>query len=83
MADFFLLCDGASERQVRTIAEAIEDGFRTAGGPRPRAREGMEAREWVLLDFGDVVAHVFSRDARAFYDLERLWSDVPRLDWTA
>lgn len=75
VTDYFVLCTGTSRVQLR----AITDGVAEALAPhrsRPR-REGDEAAQWVLLDYGDVVVHVFGPEARAFYRLERLWADAP------
>ena len=79
LADTFLIATGSSDRQVRAIADAIEDAGRAAG-MRPLGIEGLEEARWVLLDFGDAIFHVFRHDARGHYDLERLWADAPRLD---
>ena len=81
VAEWFVICDASNPRQVKTIVEEIERRVAEAGGPKARSIEGLEARHWVLMDFGDVVVHVFESQARAYYELERLWSDVPRLDW--
>lgn len=83
IADWFVIVDGANERQVKTIVDAIEERVAGHGGPRPLRVEGLDARQWVLMDYGDFIVHVFSRDTRDYYELERLWSDVPRLDWSA
>jgi ribosome-associated protein len=80
---WFVICDGANTRQVRTIAEAVEQQVADAGGPKPLRVEGREGLHWVLMDYGDFVVHVFLDEARAYYQLERLWSDVPQLDWEA
>ena len=80
VCDWFVICSGRNSRQVRTIAEEVEHLVAEADGPKPRRIEGLSEAEWVLLDYGDVVVHVFHEDARRFYDLERLWADVPRLD---
>jgi ribosome-associated protein len=77
IADFFLICSGSSERQVRTIAEEIESCLR-AGGLRPLRSEGGAEGGWILIDYGDFIVHVFSEDMRTYYDLERLWKDAPR-----
>jgi len=76
-ADFFVLMTGNSDRQVQAIADGVEEKSR-ADGQRPLGVEGYEGGHWVLLDFGDVVAHVFYRDARGFYDLDGLWADAPK-----
>jgi ribosome-associated protein len=77
IADYFVIVSGRSDTQVRSIAEHIEDVCRKSGY-RPLAVEGLRHGQWVLLDFGDVVVHVFYGPVRDFYDLERLWSDAPR-----
>ena len=79
VADFFLICSGASEPQVKAIAEAVEEKLRDCGA-KPWHVEGREYRRWVLLDFVDVVVHVFHEQTRAYYLLERLWGDARRVD---
>lgn len=76
--DYFVICSGANERQVQAIAEAVEERLR-ALGVRPLHVEGRNAGNWVLLDFGALVIHVFLDPIRRFYALERLWSDAPEL----
>ena len=76
LVDVFLLVTGRNERNVAAIADEIEDRLRDIGVKRLR-REGREQSRWVLLDFGDLVVHVFHEDERAFYGLERLWKDCP------
>ena len=78
---WFVVAAGRNPRQVRTIAEEIEIKIAEAGGPRPLRVEGLDSLEWVLLDYGDFVVHVFHVDTRKFYELERLWRDVPRVTW--
>jgi len=75
--DFFLLCHGASERQIETIAEGIETRLEQEEQLRPARREGQG--EWIVLDYLDFIVHIFSARTRRFYDLERLWSRAPRL----
>jgi ribosome-associated protein len=77
VTDYFVLATGTSRVQIRALIDAIADGLADV---RPRAREGDEAAGWVLLDYGDVVVHVFSPEARAFYRLERLWGDAPAVE---
>ena len=77
--DYFLICSGRNRRQVRAIAESISVAFKQELGRGPRAVEGMESGRWVLLDFGDLVVHVFDEPLRGFYDLEGLWKDAPRM----
>ena len=77
IVDDFVIVSGANRRQVATLVEEVEDKVREAGW-RPLRREGVDDAEWVLLDYGEVVVHVFLDEIRRFYDLERLWSDAPR-----
>jgi len=77
LADYFVIVSGRSDTQVRAIAEHVEEVCRKAGY-RPLAVEGLRHGQWVLLDFGDVVVHVFYAPVRDFYDLERLWAQAPR-----
>jgi ribosome-associated protein len=79
ITDYFLICSGGSERQVRTIADAIEERLR-AEGLRELRSEGGPDSGWVLIDYGDFIVHVFSDEMREYYDLERLWKDAPRPD---
>ena len=81
ICDVFVLTSGRNTRQVRTIAEEVEAQVKAAGGRAPLRIEGLDAAEWVLLDFGDFVVHVFQDEVRRFYQLERLWADAPRLEW--
>lgn len=78
-ADYFLLCTGDSSRQMQAIADEIEKRLKAAG-LRPSHVEGYQNSEWILLDYVDMVVHIFSRNARAFYDLERLWRDAKKMD---
>jgi ribosome-associated protein len=81
ITDAFVITSGRNHRQVRTIAEEVEARLKADGGPAPLRVEGADQAEWVLLDYGDFVVHVFLDDVRSYYDLERLWSDAPRLAW--
>jgi ribosome-associated protein len=78
IADYFVICCGRSTTQVRTIADAVEASLK-AEGVRVVHREGVPESGWLLLDYGDVVVHVFLPDTRDFYALERLWGDAPEL----
>lgn len=79
ITDFFVICSATSERQLKTVIDAVEDAVRTELGVRPVRREGEAGAGWWLLDYVDVVVHVFGEDEREYYDLERLWRDAPRL----
>lgn len=79
ITDHFFICSAPSDRQVRTIAEEIERQLKDAG-QRPLRSEGKAETGWILIDYGDFVVHVFNDEARAYYDLERLWKDAPRPD---
>jgi ribosome-associated protein len=79
VTDYFVIATGANDRQVKVIADTIEERLREAG-VKPVGREGERENTWVLLDFGDLVVHVFQPEEREFYRLEKLWSDAPRLD---
>jgi len=76
-ADFFVIASGESERQVSAMAEYLQEKL-SERQLRPLGVEGQESGSWVLLDFGEVVAHLFFSETRAFYDLEGLWADAPR-----
>jgi ribosome-associated protein len=79
LADYFLICHGNSDRQVQSIAREIKDKAEEAGFNVKRL-EGFDSARWILVDLGDVVAHVFHKDERAYYNLERLWGDAPELE---
>ncbi|MEM9997289.1 MAG: ribosome silencing factor [Bacteroidota bacterium] len=78
VADFFVLATGTSDVQIKAIADGVRMGVKEATGELPWHREGYTSLVWVLLDYVDVVVHVFNEEKRAFYDLERLWGDAPR-----
>jgi ribosome-associated protein len=78
-ASYFLLCTGDSSRQMQAIADEIEKRLK-ASGIRPSHVEGYQNSEWILIDYLDLVVHIFSKTARAYYDLERLWRDGKKLD---
>jgi ribosome-associated protein len=80
ITDFFVIASGSSDRQVKTIVDEVEKAVRERG-VRPVRREGETENRWVLLDYVDVVVHVFADEEREYYDLERLWRDAPRVRW--
>ena len=81
ITDAFVITSGANARQVRTIAEEVEEQVGVQCGPKPLRVEGLDDARWVLLDYGDFVVHVFLDEVRRYYDLERLWADAPRVEW--
>ncbi len=81
-ADYFLICSGRSDRQVRAIADAVVDALKRLGRA-PLGVEGHSEGRWVLIDCADVIVHVFHEPIREFYNLERLWHSSPRVDTAA
>jgi ribosome-associated protein len=79
-ADYFLICSGKSSRQVQGIAENVEAHLRSRG-LKPLGLEGVREGHWVLMDYGDVIVHIFYEPVRYLYDLESLWADASRLEW--
>jgi ribosome-associated protein len=79
IADAFVISSAPNTRQVRTIVEEVEKQLREKADARPRSVEGLDDASWVLLDYGDVVVHVFQEEARAMYDIEGLWIDASRV----
>lgn len=79
IADYFMICHGNSDKQVQAIAREIREKA-NENGIDVKRMEGFDEARWVLIDLGDVVAHVFHRDERSYYNLERLWGDAPRVD---
>ncbi len=81
-AEYFLVCSGQSTPQIEAITDAIEERL-SQSGRRLTHREGRKGAEWILLDYGDFVAHIFSERAREYYDLERLWRNAERVEFPA
>jgi len=79
IADYFVICSGRSDTQVQALADAVEEQL-AQKGVRPLAVEGFPHGQWVLVDYGDVVVHIFYVPVRQFYDLERLWTRAPRVE---
>ena len=77
-SDFFVICSGENERQLRAIAEKLQEELREEG-VRPQRVEGTPRSGWIVLDYNDAIVHVFDRDLRDFYKMERLWAEAPRL----
>lgn len=78
--DFFVIVTGTSRRQIHTIAEEV-DAALAARGDKRLSISGYQASRWVVQDYGDIVVHVFDKEARGYYGLEELWADAPRVDW--
>jgi ribosome-associated protein len=78
--DFFVICSGTSEPQLKAIAGEIHETLKKDHGVSPHAVDGYPASQWVVMDYGDVVVHIFHEQKRDFYGLEELWSDAPRLN---
>jgi ribosome-associated protein len=78
--DYFIICSGANARQISAIGDAVQDTLRQTLNERPALAEGADRSEWILLDYFDFVVHIFSRECRAFYALERLWGNAERYD---
>jgi len=83
ITEVFVIATGTSRIHVRAVAEGVEESLSEKAGRKPLRREGTEQAEWVLLDYGDVVVHLFQPDQRDYYGLERLWRDAPQLAWEA
>lgn len=82
LPDEFVVAAGANDRQVKAIVDEVEHQVGDAGMGKPERIEGLQERKWVLMDYGDVVVHVFQQAVRDYYELERLWSDVVRVPWS-
>jgi ribosome-associated protein len=78
ITDYFIICSGESFTQVKTIAETIEEKF-SKNKIFPLGKEGLNSARWVLMDYGDIVIHIFHDESRAYYELEKLWLDAPRI----
>ena len=83
ITDYFVITSASNRRLVRTLVESVEDAVRDAHGRSPRRVEGLAELQWVLMDYGEIVVHVFNDDMRAYYEIERLYRDVPSFDWRA
>lgn len=81
IGDYFILVTGTSSPHVKALAEEVEDTL-AKEGLEPRRIEGAQSATWILMDYQDVILHIFTKETRDFYNMERLWSDAPRLDLT-
>jgi ribosome-associated protein len=81
ITEYFVVTGASNRRLVRAVADDIEQKIREECGRSPGRTEGLREQQWVLLDYGDVVVHVFLEETRQFYEIERLYKDVPRVEW--
>lgn len=81
VTDVFVIASGTSRTHVRSLADAVQEALADKAERKPLRREGVDEGEWVLLDYGDVVVHLFQPEQREYYGLERLWRDAPRIPW--
>ena len=80
--DYFVICSGANARQITAIADAVQETLKKQLDERPAVAEGVKSSEWILLDYFNFVVHIFSRECRSFYGLERLWGNADRYDFS-
>ena len=80
--DYFVICSGGNPRQIVAIADSVEQTLRVDFGERPHLTEGVEKSQWILLDYFNFVVHIFSRECRDFYELERLWGNAERHEFS-
>ncbi len=78
--DFFVICQGNTERQAKAIHDGVHLGMKQVGGMLPRRVEGVTEARWILMDYLDVVVHIFTPETRGFYRLDQLWGEVPQLE---
>ena len=81
ITDYFVITSASNRRLVRTVVDAVEESVRDATGRSPLRTEGLAEQLWVLVDYGDVVVHVFAEKIRMYYEIERLYRDVPKVPW--
>ena len=81
ITEYFVVTSASNRRLVRSVVESVEESVREQHGRSPLRIEGLSESQWVLVDYGDVVLHVFTDEMRAYYEIERLYRDVDRLDW--
>lgn len=81
MADYFIIANGTNEKQIHALVDSVEEALHRAGFPM-KQREGGSGSSWVLLDFGDLIVHIFDKDNRLFYDLERIWRDGKTVEFS-
>ncbi len=82
VTEYFVIVSASNRRLVRTLVDEIEVQTREQTGRSPRRSEGVRENQWVLVDYGDVIVHIFLAEVREFYEIERLYTDVPKVDWS-
>ncbi len=82
ITDYFVIASATNRRLVKSVVDSVEEIVREQLGRSPIRIEGAHEQQWVLVDYGDVVVHVFAEDIRMYYEIERLYRDVPKVDWT-
>ena len=82
LSDVFVIATGTSRPHVQSLSDRVEEGLKEIAGLRPLRSEGRNEAEWILLDFGDIIVHLFQGGSREFYGLERLWADAERIEWS-
>jgi len=82
LTDYFVVCHGTSETQIKALADSVEDKTLEKLGEKPWKREGFDARRWIILDYVTVVVHIFSEEKREYYGIERMWNDANRIEVT-
>ena len=81
ITEYFVICSASNRRLVRTLVDEVEQAVKEQCGRSPLRAEGVGEQQWVLIDYGDVVVHVFLDETRIYYEIERLYRDVPRVEW--
>lgn len=76
LTDYFVVCHGNSDVQIKALADAVEDDVREKAGEKPWKKEGLQGRSWVILDYVNIVVHIMSKEKRDFYGIERMWNDA-------
>ncbi|CAB4362293.1 MAG: ribosome silencing factor [Actinobacteria bacterium] len=82
ITDYFVITSANNRRMVKSVVDAVEDAVREQLGRTPLRSEGVGEQQWVLIDYGDVVVHVFAEEMRMYYEIERLYRDVPKIAWS-
>jgi ribosome-associated protein len=81
ITDYFVIASASNRRMVKSVVDAVEDAVREQLGRSPIRMEGASEQLWVLVDYGDVVVHIFAEEIRMYYEIERLYRDVPKIEW--